>query len=102
MPEPSPASAAGTSAIASVSSGMNALPMPSPIAKQAKKIVGKKLVSGPTVLNRSSPAIALDMPAARNGVGPNPADHRARVAPAREAAGRGHRREGAPARRAGE
>ena len=63
IPEPSPASAAGTSAIASVSSGMNALPMPSPIAKQAKKIVGKKAVSGPTVLNRSSPATALAMPA---------------------------------------
>ena len=47
IPEPSPASAAGTSAIAIVSSGMNALPMPRPIAKQAKKIVGKNAVSGP-------------------------------------------------------
>ena len=47
IPEPSPASAGGTSAIASVSSGMNALPMPRPIAKQAKKIVGKNAVSGP-------------------------------------------------------
>ena len=42
IPEPSPASAAGTSAIAIVSSGMNAVPMPRPIAKQARKIVGKK------------------------------------------------------------
>ena len=62
IPEPSPASAAGTSAMASVSSGMNALPMPRPIAKQARKIVGKKAVSGPTVANRSSPATALAMP----------------------------------------
>ena len=36
--------------------------MPSPMAKQAKKIVGKKAVSGPTVLNSSSPTIALAMP----------------------------------------
>ena len=33
MPEPSPASAVGTSAIAIVSSGMNELPIPRPIAK---------------------------------------------------------------------
>ena len=44
IPEPSPASAAGTSAIAIVSSGMNALPIPKPITKKARKIVGKKLV----------------------------------------------------------
>ena len=49
IPEPSPASAAGTSSIAIVSSGMNALPIPKPIAKQARKIVGKNAVSGPTV-----------------------------------------------------
>ena len=49
--------------MAIVSSGMKALPMPRPIAKQAKKIVGKKAVSGPTVANRSSPATALAMPA---------------------------------------
>jgi hypothetical protein len=41
IPDASPASAAGTSAIASVSSGMNAMPIPSPIAKQARKTVGK-------------------------------------------------------------
>ena len=48
MPEPSPASAAGTSSIAIVSKGMNALPMPRPIGKHAKKMVGKNAVSGPT------------------------------------------------------
>ena len=47
IPEPSPASAAGTSAIASVSSGMNALPMPKPIRKQAKNTVGKYAVCRP-------------------------------------------------------
>ena len=47
MPEPSPASAAGTSAMAIVNSGMKALPMPRPIAKQARKMVGKKAVCGP-------------------------------------------------------
>ena len=62
IPEPSPESAAGTSAIAIVSSGMNALPMPKPIAKQARKIVGKNAVSGPTVLNSSRPATTLAMP----------------------------------------
>ena len=34
---------------------MNALPIPRPIAKQARKIVGKKAVCGPTVLNRTRP-----------------------------------------------
>ena len=37
IPEPSPASAAGTSAIASVSSGMNALPMPRPISEAGEE-----------------------------------------------------------------
>ena len=62
IPEPRPASAAGTSAIASVKSGMNAVPMPSPIAKQAKNIVGKNAVSVPTVLNSSKPPAAMAMP----------------------------------------
>ena len=44
MPDPSPASAVGTSAMAIVSSGMKALPIPKPIAKQARKMVGKKVV----------------------------------------------------------
>ena len=41
--------------MAIVSSGMNALPMPRPIAKQATKIVGKKAVSGPTVAEQEQP-----------------------------------------------
>ena len=45
--------------MARVSSGMKAVPIPRPMAKQARKIVGKKAVSGPTVANRSSPAMAL-------------------------------------------
>jgi hypothetical protein len=77
IPEPSPASAAGTSAIASVSSGMNAVPRPKPIAKLAKKIVGKKAVSAPTVANSSSPATALDMPAVSTRSGPNRVTSRA-------------------------
>ena len=56
---------------------MNALPMPRPIAKQAKKIVGKKAVSGPTVLNRSSPTAALAMPAVSTRSAPNRATSRA-------------------------
>ena len=71
IPEPRPESAAGTSAMAIVSRGMNALPMPRPIAKQAKKIVGKKAVLGPTVLNRSRPITALAMPAVSTRSGPN-------------------------------
>ena len=44
---------------------MNALPIPSPMAKQARKIVGKKPVCGPTVLNTSRPTMALAIPAVR-------------------------------------
>ena len=57
--------------MASVSSGMNAVPMPKPIAKQAKKTVGKYAVSGPTVANSRSPAAAIAMPVVRTGSGPN-------------------------------
>ena len=51
--------------------------MPSPIAKEAKKIVGKKAVSGPTVLNSSRPAAALSMPSVRTRSAPNRSTARA-------------------------
>ena len=57
MPEPSPASAAGTSAMAIVSRGMNALPIPRPMAKKARKMVGKKLGVRAAVVSRPRPAI---------------------------------------------
>ena len=41
MPEPSPASAAGTSAIAICNSGMNAVPIPRPIRKNAPRSSGR-------------------------------------------------------------
>ena len=50
---------------------MNAVPIPRPIAKQARNTVGKKAVCGPTVLNRTSPVIALVIPATRTGSCPN-------------------------------
>ena len=62
IPEPSPASAAGTSAIAIVSSGMNELPSPRPIVNMARKIVGKKLVCAPAVASSTSPTIIRPMP----------------------------------------
>ncbi len=62
MPDPRPASASGTSAIATVSSGMNELPTPSPIAKQATKIVGKNAVCVPAVASSTSPTITAPMP----------------------------------------
>ena len=49
---------------------MNAVPIPSPIAKQAKNTVGKKAVSGPIVLNMSSPPAAVAMPVVRTGSAP--------------------------------
>ena len=51
--------------------------MPKPIKKQAKKIVGKKLVSGPTVPNRSSPPTAVAIPVVSTRSGPNRSTSRA-------------------------
>ena len=84
-PRAEPGVAAGTSAIAIVSSGMNAVPMPRPIAKQARKIVGKKAVCGPTVLNRSRPMTALAIPAISTRQRPKPIDEPRGDAPRQDA-----------------
>ena len=63
-------------AIAICSSGMNAVPMPSPIRKNAPPIVGKNAVSGPVVVSSNSPAITATMPPTSTRMPPNRATRR--------------------------